>query len=914
MRKLLFSLAAILVLLVLVSCPDGMIPTSVLDIALTMSEDSEIKLEQFEKLNYTVKEVESGKEITQEFSTIENIKVPVVTTGEYVISVTGVTEDDNYTYTCSGSETVTVTENQATKVEIVLKTTKVVKEATISLSFDNKIEKSEEYDLEIATIDCLITSGGEQILKIEGGKFTDNKTLEVSVPYGITELEYSVSAKNKDNVLIGEGSGTINIEETESYSIPILEKAGKGTLVVSITKERDALFLPVIIGGVEYPVKAVGDSATEGSVSIPLQSGNYTVSICGREVAVRIVSEQVRNINYNYATPLLTVTLRDRIDKSEDHDLDIAKIDYSFPDFEEKYSGTGVNYTENLNIQIPKINGSFEYRVIAYNKEGTIIGEGIGSLTIDDDTKISAILIKEKTGNATIKFELTKNADENFPTISVGNDNVTITVSKDKTKGSGSFTVQNGTHSIYVGSKKVDEVRLVYGEEKVLPLDLTEYWLHLSFVDKINKENADGLNLDIATLELTFKDGEREFSIYPKSFSIRIANSDYILNVKAKNSDGVVIGEGSGKFPLDDGLLEYTVEISEIKGDGTLVVNGLKDSVNQFPSITIGDDTYEFTEESDSSTNGTRSITLKNGFYTVVCDGKEKTVRIAAGQTNTLEFDFRNPAVIILKDGIPKYEGFDMDISSIRYSIKSLNNEECVYTSGEEKVDWTGDLEIPVSFVSGLWEYDIVAYNKDDIEIGEAKYAFLMKNNSPSISIEEKTGKGSANITLKFNSDVSNPSAYISEESIALVKEGDVWKANIEKDSGIYSLTIDGKEFALRIVNGFTTEFSEDLRYSIDVSVDNGITSSQEFTISLSPAGKNGEVSAYLSTVNGSIPPEAKVTWYLGSTEIGTGYSVIKESADVETGFYTLKAVVTKSSKVIGIAACVVEVKGAEVI
>ena len=62
MRKLLFSLAAILVLLVLVSCPDGMIPTSVLDIALTMSEDSEIKLEQFEKLNYTVKEVESGKE------------------------------------------------------------------------------------------------------------------------------------------------------------------------------------------------------------------------------------------------------------------------------------------------------------------------------------------------------------------------------------------------------------------------------------------------------------------------------------------------------------------------------------------------------------------------------------------------------------------------------------------------------------------------------------------------------------------------------------------------------------------------------------------------------------------------------------------------------------------------------------
>ena len=131
MRKYLFSFAVILLLLVLVSCPDGMIPTSILDIALTMSEDSEIKLEQFEKLSYTVKEVESGKEITQEFSTIENIKVPVVTTGEYVISVTGVTEDGDYTYTCNGSASVTVVENKVTEVEIVLKTTTVINNATI---------------------------------------------------------------------------------------------------------------------------------------------------------------------------------------------------------------------------------------------------------------------------------------------------------------------------------------------------------------------------------------------------------------------------------------------------------------------------------------------------------------------------------------------------------------------------------------------------------------------------------------------------------------------------------------------------------------------------------------------------------------------------------------------------------------
>lgn len=841
---------------------------------------------------------------------------PSVSIGEEVYTITALedseTEGSVSIELKNGNYTVTVGE-ESVDVRVVYNQTKTLtfdfSTPLIPVDFVDNIIKDSNYNLTISKIDYSFKALDKEY-SATGVKFTDDFSL--SIPKVVGEYEYSVSAYNSDNKLIGEASGTLLIEDdTERHSIDIEEKEGKGTLIVSVTKERDAVFLPVTIGETEYPITPVEGSVTEGSVSISLDSGSYTVSICGKEVEVRIVYGQERTISYNYATPLLTVTLRDRIVKSEDHDLNIAKIDYSFPDFEEKYSGTGVDYTENLNIHIPKINGSFEYSVIAYNEEGTIIGEGIGSLTIDDDTKISAILIKEKTGNATIKFELTKNANEKFPTIRVGNDNVTITVSEDKTKGSGSFTVQNGTHSIYVGSEKVDEVRVVYDEEKTLKYDLTEYYLYLNFVDKINKDNADGLNLVIDTLEVSFKDSSKEFVINPKYDSspkrISISNSDYILNVNAKNSEGVVIGEGSGNFPLDDGQRDYTVDISEREGNGYLEVNGLRDSGNDFPSIVIGDKTYEFTEV--DSTTGKRTIELKNGTYTVNCDGEEKTIRIAVDQINSIEYDFRTPAVITIKDNIPKYEGFNMDISSIRYSIKSLNNEECVYSSGAEKVNWTDDFEIPVSFVPGLWEYDIVAYNKDGIEIGEAKYAFWMKNNSPSISIEEKTGNGSVDISLKFNSNVETPSAFISNKSINLVKDGDVWKASVENiNTGSYVLKVDGKEFALRVVNGMTTVFSEDLSYDIDVSIENGVSSSQEFKVNVYPVGKDGEISASLSAVNGEIPSGVDVAWYLGSTPVGSGTNIFgSKFNDVQSGIYTLKAVVTKSGKVIGIATCVVK-------
>ena len=73
MKKLLLSFAVIMALLVLVSCPDGMMPSALLDVSIQVEEGSEISLDKFEKLTYTIKDVGGDREVTQVFDTITNI-------------------------------------------------------------------------------------------------------------------------------------------------------------------------------------------------------------------------------------------------------------------------------------------------------------------------------------------------------------------------------------------------------------------------------------------------------------------------------------------------------------------------------------------------------------------------------------------------------------------------------------------------------------------------------------------------------------------------------------------------------------------------------------------------------------------------------------------------------------------------
>lgn len=828
MRKLLFSLAAILVLLVLVSCPDGMIPTSVLDIALTMSEDSEIKLEQFEKLNYTVKEVESGKEITQEFSTIENIKVPVVTTGEYVISVTGVTEDDNYTYTCSGSETVTVTENQATKVEIILKTTKVVKEATISLSFDNKIEKSDEYDLEIAKVAYVVTA----LDKETKGESTSN-SISLTITKEVSELNYTLTAYNASGVEIGYGEGKITVENgVDKYSATILEKEGEGTLIVSVTKDSDAEFPPITIGDTNYTVTALENSETEGSASINLKNGKYSV-LCGeKSIDIRIVNGQKKSLSFNFATPLIPVSFVDNIVKDSEYNLKIAKIDCSFPSLDEKYSVKGVDYTDKLSVSIPKIVGEVSYEITAYNSESKVIGEGSGIVKIEENTESISLNIDEKSGSSTISFNLSKRAEEDFPEIKVGDQVVEITVAEDGKSGSGSIILDNGTYDIFMGSLYTyKDFRVVAGVDRTIEYDFTDTYIYVRFDADIDASSE--YNLAVTSLSYSFtSEGGEEVSdeklSYPADY-IKLEKKDWNYKVDAFNSDGDVIGEASGSISSSDYEFPSIITVKEKEGKGTLVVSAVKDYGKEFPKVTIGDDEYTITLNSDSDTEGKVSIDLQNGNYTVICGDNSEDIRIVAGKTKELSFNFENPFVLItFKDEIEKSEEYNLDIATIDYTFPELESE---YSA--KGVEFKEDMTISIPKLIGNVEYNVVAYNSEKVAVGETSGSLTIDKNSEKLSVAIKEKEGEGTIIFNLTKDEGNvfPVIKVGDKvvEIKISEDNTAGTGSISLKNGVYDIYVDGtvKE-SVRIIQGVKKTISYDytrrlidFKFSVDVDQEN---------------------------------------------------------------------------------------------
>ena len=245
-----------------------------------------------------------------------------------------------------------------------------------------------------------------------------------------------------------------------------------------------------------------------------------------------------------------------------------------------------------------------------------------------------------------------------------------------------------------------------------------------------------------------------------------------------------------------------------------------------------------------------------------------------------------------------------MDIDYVEYSISSLDEPDNIY---EGKLNWNETNSISVTYTPGLWEYSIQAFNEAGLKIGEADYAFLMRGLNDSISIEEVEGKGSANISIKLDNGIT-PSGSVDGISLSFKKDGDWWKANIEDlDNGNHTLTINGKENDLRIVAGMTTEFSKDFNKDIDISIDNDVKPSVDFSISI-----NSSCEILNAILEGSVPTEADVVWYLGSTEIGRGSSIDNNLENIEAGSYALKAVVSVSGKIVGIAVKSVELTKAK--
>ena len=896
MRKYLFSFAVILLLLVLVSCPDGMIPTSILDIALTMSEDSEIKLEQFEKLSYTVKEVESGKEITQEFSTIESIKVPVVTTGEYVISVTGVTEDGDYSYTCNGSASVTVVENKVTEVEIILKTTKVIKNATISLSFEDKIEKSTEYDLNIAKISYVVTAAEKEIAKGEL-KTSESNSISLTISKGISELKYSLAAYNASGVEIGYGKGTITVENgLDKYSASVLEKEGEGKLTVTITKHIGNEFPVVRIEEKEYPVESES-SETVGSVSLSLTNGIYSV-VCGEEKEeVRIVAGQTKVLNFNFATDYIPVSFTDNIEKSEEYNLDVATIDYTFPGLESEYSAKGVEFKEDLIISIPKVIGEVKYSVVAYNNEGVVIGEKVGSLIIDTNSEKSSIAIEEKEGEGTIVFNLKKDSFDDFPEIKVGDKVVEIKISEDETSGTGSITLKNGVYDIYEKGTVKESVRIVYGMEKTISYDYSRRWINFRFYVDVDQENTKGLNLELDHYHYIVKsltDGfVHNYTEEKKITGVGFLEDDYEYLFEAVNSDGVAFAEAKGKVLASEYVEPINVVMKEKAGDGYLLVKCVKNSSDDFPVLTVDGKECIFVES--SNTEGSVTINLPNGLYTVVCNGKEQIVRIAVDQTNTIDYDFRYTLMPIeVTDSIPKYDGCDMEVAKVAYSFEK---DDEVIKSDNATFDEFKALTFKKTG-KDVWNYEVKAYNKDGAQIGEAsgRYLFAYQKDSFEIELKEKIGEGRIKIVLKVSNDEELPSVTIGGNQVSFEKDGNVYIYSSNRKSGEYEVVIDDSVNKVRIVNDMETTL--DYSTGIDVDIKNDVSASGNYYI------QHNDSNSFKVVLGGeSLGEGLSVKWILNGTELKSKESAITiEKNELASGSYVLYAYIYEGDKLLDIA------------
>ena len=654
MRKLLFSLAAILVLLVLVSCPDGMIPTSVLDIALTMSEDSEIKLEQFEKLNYTVKEVESGKEITQEFSTIENIKVPVVTTGEYVISVTGVTEDDNYTYTCSGSETVTVTENLATKVEIVLKTTKVIKNATISLSFEDKIEKSDEYDLNIAKISYVVTAAEKEIAKGEL-KTSESDSISLTISKEISELSYSITAYNASGYIVGEGNGILKIKAgVKEYSVSVLEKKGEGTIIFDLKKDSRYNFPEIKVGDKIVKIE-IGPYGNTGTGSIALKNGVYDIYEDGViKESVRVVQGKEKTISYDYRK---WVNFDFYIDVNQENAKGLnLELDHYHYIVESLTDGFVYNSTHDKNVTgVGFLEDDYDYLFEAVNSDGVVFAEAKGKVLLSEYEGPVKVVMKEKAGDGKLLVNCIKNRNDDFPVLTVGDKEYRFEESS-KTEGSVIITLPNGLYTV-VCSGEEQIVRIAVDQTNTIDFDFSNTLMPIEVTDSIPK--YDGCDMEIAKVSYYFeKDGEeikRDNATFDefKALTFKKTGKDvWNYEVKAYNSAGAQIGEASGRYLFAYQKDSFEIELKEKIGEGRIKIVLKVSNEEEFPSVTIGGNLVSVEEFAKDGNVYIYSSNRKSGECEVLIDDSVNTVRIVNDMETTLSADYSTGIDVDIKNDV----------------------------------------------------------------------------------------------------------------------------------------------------------------------------------------------------------------------------------------------------------------------
>ena len=800
-------------------------------------------------------------------------------------------------------------------------------QTTISIAF--KLDVTEEVEAKDVSLDVNFKNA-------KGETYSDTVSVDGTITLPKSDWDYEIKAKTTEGKILGEAKGHISlVNYSDPYEIIIEDGLvednpdGNTSLIVSLVFPDEigldkfkTLNISVKQGEREFG----GEASAVADFSISnIPSGEYLISVEGKSSddnyvyscvgskTITIKEGKNNTVLINMETSKVTkqlsiaVSFSDKIEKSNDYDLEISKIDYIISNGEIGTEKKGVDYSSTyaFTLSVPANIGSLDYEVKAYNKDGKQIGYGKGTQTIDKTVKSFIIGINEQNGTAELTFNLKKSAINEFPTVTVDDKVVNITVGEDNTSGSGKITVNSGICKISFGETEMS-YRVVAGFNKTIDYDFTENSMFIKFKDNIAKDETGEYDFTIESIVCSFKNEtnvipETEYT-YSSELLVDIEKADWNYTVVAKNKDGNVIGRAEGSISLSDYKVPYTIDINTLEGDGTLKVIIRKDASATFPKLKINGEPYEVISNADYIAEITK--TLKAGIHYVDCGDKDLVVRIVSGVEKTIIFDFSTPVIISLEDNIPKYDGFDMDIDYVEYSISSLDEPDNIY---EGKLNWNETKSISVTYTPGLWEYSIQAFNEAGLKIGEADYAFLMRGLNDSISIEEVEGKGSANISIKLGNGIT-PSGSVDEISLSFKKDGDWWKANIEDlDNGNHTLTINGKENDLRIVAGMTTEFSKDFNKDIDISIDNDVKPSVDFSISIYSSFEilNGNL-------EGSVPTGADVVWYLGSTEIGRGSSIDNNLENIEAGSYALKAVVSVSGKIVGIAVESVELTKAK--
>ena len=633
-----------------------------------------------------------------------------------------------------------------------------------------------------------------------------------------------------------------------------------------------------------------------------MTNGIYSV-VCGEEKEeVRIVAGQTKVLNFNFATDYIPVSFTDNIEKSEEYNLDVATIDYTFPGLESEYSAKGVEFKEDLIISIPKVIGEVKYSVVAYNNDGVIIGEKVGSLTIDTNSEKSSIAIEEKEGEGTIVFNLKKDSFDDFPEIKVGDKVVEIKISEDETSGTGSITLKNGVYDIYEKGTVKESVRIVYGMEKTISYDYSRRWINFRFYVDVDQENTKGLNLELDHYHYIVKsltDGfVHNYTEEKKITGVGFLEDDYEYLFEAVNSDGVAFAEAKGKVLASEYVEPINVVMKEKAGDGYLLVKCVKNSSDDFPVLTVDGKECIFVES--SNTEGSVTIPLPNGLYTVVCNGKKQIVRIAVDQTNTIDYDFRYTLMPIeVTDSIPKYDGCDMEVAKVAYTFEK---DDEVIKSDNVTFDEFKALTFKKTG-KDVWNYEVMVYNSAGAQIGEAsgRYLFAYQKDSFEIELKEKIGEGRIKIVLKVSDEEEFPSVTIGGNPVSVeefAKDGNVYIYSSNRKSGECEVVIDDSVNTVRIVNDMETTLSADYSTGIDVDINNNVSASGNYFI------QNNDSNGFEVVLGGvSLGEGLSVKWILNGEELESRESAITFGEnELESGSYVLYAYIYEGNKLLDIA------------